>query len=55
MSRSYHITLKAVIKDCTKKDIDEQVEDPDSDLRQWGRKRRVKKAVKKARKNSKVK
>ena len=49
MSRSIHVTYKNV-KGLSKKELDEQSANPNSDLRQLGRKSRLKKQVKKARK-----
>ena len=52
MSRSIHITKKK-FTGLTKKELDEQAEDPNSELRQWARKSQLKKEVKKNRKNEK--
>jgi hypothetical protein len=52
MSRSIHITTKN-FKGLTKKEQDDQLEDPNSELRQWGRKSVLKDEVKKERKNKK--
>ena len=52
MSRSIHITKKN-FKGLTKKELDEQAEDPNSELREWARKSELKKEVKKKRKNEK--
>ena len=49
MSRSIHVTYKSV-KGLSKKELDEQSANPNSDLRQFGRKSSLKKQVKKARK-----
>jgi TfoX/Sxy family transcriptional regulator of competence genes len=49
MSRSIHITKKN-FKGLTKKELDEQAEDPNSELREWVRKSELKKEVKKTRK-----
>ncbi len=49
MSRSIHITRKN-FKRLTKKEIDEQSNDLNSELRQWGKKSLLKKAIKKNRK-----
>jgi hypothetical protein len=49
MSRSIHITRKN-FKGLSKKAIDEQANDPHSELSQWATKLGVKKSVKKARK-----
>ncbi len=54
MSRSIHITTKN-FKGLNKKEQDEQLADPDSELRQWGRKSNLKKTIKKERKNKKSK
>jgi len=52
MSKSIHITKKN-FKGLTKKELDEQAEDPNSELRQWARKSTIKKEVKKNRRNEK--
>jgi hypothetical protein len=52
MSRSIHITKKN-FKGLTKKELDEQANDPNSELKQWGRKSLLKKDVKKNRKQEK--
>ena len=52
MSRSIHITKKN-FKGLTKSELDEQAEDPNSELRQWARKSLLKKEVTKKRKNKK--
>jgi TfoX/Sxy family transcriptional regulator of competence genes len=52
MSRSIHITKKN-FKGLTKKELDEQAEDPNSELREWVRKSELKKEIKKKRKNEK--
>lgn len=49
MSKSIHITIKN-FRGLTKTEIDEQVTDPDSDLKQWGKKFAIKKEMKKRRK-----
>lgn len=49
MSRSIHVTYKSV-KGLSKKEVDEQASDPNSDLGQLGRKSALKKTIKKARK-----
>jgi len=49
MSRSIHLTRKSV-KGLSKKEVDEQANDPNSDLRQLARKSILKESVKKARK-----
>ena len=54
MSRSIHITKKN-FKGLTKKELDEQVIDSTSELRQWSRKSILKKEVKQERKqNNKI-
>ena len=53
MSKSIHITYK-VLKGLTKKEIDEQYVDPESDLAKLGHKSFVKSEVKKTRKNEKT-
>lgn len=50
MSRSFHVTTKA-IKGLTRKEVDDQLDDPSSDLRQLARKSLYKKEVKKSRKS----
>ena len=52
MSRSIHITKKN-FKGLTKLELDEQAEDPESELREWVRKSLLKQEVKKKRKNEK--
>lgn len=52
MSRSIHTTRKDV-KGLTMKQADEQLTDPDSDLRVLARKSLLKESVKKIRKNKK--
>lgn len=52
MSKSIHITKKN-FKGLTKAELDEQAQDPNSELREWGRKSAIKKEVKKNRKNEK--
>lgn len=54
MSRSIHITRKN-FKGLTKSEIDEQANDPDSELRQWGKKSNLKETIKKERKIKKPK
>lgn len=49
MSRSIHITKRS-FKGLSKKEIDEQSEDPSSDLKQWAKKSSLKSEVKKNRK-----
>ena len=53
MSKSMHITTK-VLKGLTRAEQDEQVQDPDSDLRELARKSLMKSEVKVARKNEKI-
>jgi hypothetical protein len=52
MSRSIHITRKN-FKGLTVKELDEQANDPTSELKQWSVKSTIKKEVKKTRKKSK--
>jgi len=52
MSRSIHITRKN-FKGLTKIELDKQFEDPDSELREWARKKELKKEIKRNRKNEK--
>jgi hypothetical protein len=52
MSKSIHITKKN-FKGLTKTEIDEQAQDPNSELSEWARKSSIKKDVKKKRKNEK--
>jgi hypothetical protein len=52
MSRSIHTTTKDV-KGLTAKQVNEQLTDPDSDLRVLARKSLLKESVKKNRKNNK--
>lgn len=49
MSKSYHTTYKD-LKGKTKKEIDEMENDPDSPIHELAKKRRVKRNVKKERK-----
>ncbi|MDP4268701.1 MAG: hypothetical protein Q8909_01105 [Bacteroidota bacterium] len=49
MSRSIHITIKN-FRGLTKKEMDEQMIDPNSDLATWAQKLGIKKSVIKARK-----
>ncbi len=49
MSRSIHVTYKSV-KGLSKKEVDEQAGDPNSDLRQLARKSALKGWIRKARK-----
>jgi hypothetical protein len=51
MSRSIHITVKNFVG-LTKKEQDEQLDDPKSDLRQWSKKSVLKDQVKKERKST---
>jgi hypothetical protein len=50
MSRSIHIT-KRNFKDLSKKEIDDQVVDPHSDLNQWVRKSVIKKDIRENRRD----
>lgn len=52
MSRSIHITRKN-FKGLTKSELDEQAEDPNSELSEWARKSMLKKEITKKRKNNK--
>ncbi|WP_162628177.1 hypothetical protein [Arcticibacterium luteifluviistationis] len=52
MSKSIHITKKN-FKGLTKAELDQQAQDPNSELREWALKRAKKKEVKKNRKNEK--
>lgn len=52
MSKSIHTTYKD-IKGLTKKEIDDQVNDPDSDLSELSKKSEIKKSVVKQRKLNK--
>lgn len=54
MSKSIHITREN-FKGLTKSELDEQANDPNSELRQWGKKSSLKDSVKKERKNNKSK
>lgn len=54
MSRSIHITRKN-FKGLTKSEIDEQANDPNSELRKWGKKSNLKETIKKERKIKKSK
>lgn len=53
MSRSIHITKKN-FKGLSKRELDEQASDPNSELRQWGKKSSLKEEVKKSRKQKKA-
>ncbi len=53
MSRSIHITNKN-FKGLTKKELSEQANDPNSELRHWSKKSLLKADVKKIRKQKKV-
>ncbi len=53
MSKSIHVTKKN-FKGLTKREIDEQVGDPGSDLEQWAKKKSLKKAKKKLKKGGSV-
>ena len=46
MSKSIHITIKN-FRGLTKKEIDEQSVDPNSELAQWAKKKGIKRAAKK--------
>jgi hypothetical protein len=48
MSDSYHVTIKN-FRGCSKRDLAEQSNDPESDLSQWAEKRKVKREIKKSR------
>jgi hypothetical protein len=50
MSKSIHITRKK-FKGLTKVELDEQAQDPNSELSEWAKKSSIKKEVKKKRKN----
>lgn len=52
MSRSIHITRKN-FKGLTKKELDEQTENPNSELREYVRKSELKKEIQRKRKNEK--
>jgi TfoX/Sxy family transcriptional regulator of competence genes len=52
MSKSIHITKKN-FKGLTKAELDEQAQDPNSELTEWARKSAIKKEIKKNRKNEK--
>lgn len=54
MSKSIHITGRN-FRGLTKKEIEEQLSDPNSDLRTWGRKSTIKKNIIKKRKTRKDK
>ena len=49
MSRSIHVTIKN-FKGLTKREIDEQATQTNSDLKQWVEKKKIKKAVNTTRK-----
>lgn len=53
MSRSIHVTRKN-FKELTKSEIDDQANEPDSDLTQWSKKSKIKKEIKAKRKNKKL-
>ena len=53
MSKSIHTTYKDV-KGLTKKEIEDQYNDPESDLAKLGHKSLVKSEMKKSRKNEKI-
>ncbi len=52
MSNSIHITAKN-FRSLSKKEIEEQYNDPDSELAQWAKKKGIKRNVKKWRKRNK--
>jgi hypothetical protein len=52
MSRSIHVTRKN-FKGLSKSEINEQADDPTSDLNQWSKKKKIKEEVKAKRKNKK--
>ncbi|MGH1384164.1 hypothetical protein [Kordia sp.] len=52
MSKSIHITKKN-FKGLTKAELDEQAQDPNSELNQWAKKSSLKKEVKQDRRNKK--
>jgi hypothetical protein len=54
MSKSIHTTYKDV-KGLTKKELEEQFNDPESDLTKLGQKASIKNEVKATRKNEKIK
>jgi hypothetical protein len=54
MSRSIHTTYAKNLKGLTKKELAEQVNDPDSDLTSWAKKSSIKRKVKKSRKTNKI-
>jgi hypothetical protein len=53
MSKSIHENRKN-LRGLTKKQLEEQAADPDSDLHKWAKKRGIKRRVKKSRKQEKV-
>ena len=53
MSKSIHTTYK-VVRGLTKKELEEQVNDPESDLAKLGNKSLLKNEVKMTRKNEKI-
>jgi hypothetical protein len=53
MSRSIHITSKN-FRGLTKREVDEQYFDPNSELNQWAEKLHIKKSVVKSRKQTKI-
>ena len=52
MSDSYHVTIKN-FRGCSKLDLEEQSNDPESDMSKWAEKRRVKREMRESRKNEK--
>ena len=53
MSDSHHITLKKVTE-YTRRELDEQINDPDSDLAKYSEKRQAKRKAQTERKQKKV-
>jgi hypothetical protein len=52
MSRSYHVNSKT-FRNCSKRELEEQAKDPNSQLTQWAEKMHTKRKVKEARKSQK--
>lgn len=52
MSKSIHITRRN-FKGLSVKELDEQANDPNSELKQWSEKSKIKKEIKKSRKENK--
>ena len=52
MSDSYHVTIKN-FRGLSKNELFEQSDDPNSELAQWAKKRKIKRETKKARKSEK--